>query len=443
MFSADKMNLQQSLSDFTLQLGDLLSEEMTLHQLFDELTLLLVKNFQARGGFYLPYWYEELALVSSQRFAESDALAPDDDEIDQACHQANQLFEAAPDELVLCSESDDAPLICIRLIDEGHPEMWLIFLLQKPLQADALSHVRRLVPWMEDAVVQCRRLSALQHAETRMDEMTRGMAETMAQLVQAEKMSELGKLTAGIAHEINNPIGYIRSNLETLVNYVDTFEKLFGIIHEWAQSKPGCSDMLKELEAEFDLAFLIEDAHDIVNTNLAGIDRIRDIVGDLYAFSRKGEGVMRPLSITDVIDRCIKLTHGRFDSNHAVVVNVETDQPYCMGDASQLEQVMVNLMINAVHAMPAGGTLSFDIRSTETKLVVRVKDTGTGMDKVTLQKIFSPFFTTKPTGVGTGLGLSISMGILQAHHATVSVDSEINKGTEFTISFPLYQPGKG
>ena len=97
------------------------------------------------------------------------------------------------------------------------------------------------------------------------------------------------------------------------------------------------------------------------------------------------------------------------------------------------------MMINAAHAMPAGGVLSLDLSSTENRLILKVKDTGVGMDKVTQQKIFSPFFTTKPTGVGTGLGLSISHGILQAHNATVSVESAINEGTEFTLSFPLYR----
>jgi len=428
----------QSVHILMQELGSVLCLDCSLHTLLDKYIELLVNHFEARCGFYTPFWFEELSLVSSLRVFKEEAWSGDDAELDALCERARKRYAAYPDDTFLY-DGDDDPFICLRLADNGHPEMWLIIALEKPLSDEALNAFVPLVSWFQNGMVQCRRKTTLDSTQTRIDEMTRGMAETMAQLVQAEKMSELGKLTAGIAHEINNPIGYIRSNLETLVQYVETFEELFAEIAQWAKTKPGCSEMLQELEAKYDLSFLLEDAHEIVATNVSGIDRIRDIVSDLYAFSRKGEGKMMPLSLQDVIQRCVKLTKTRFDNHHQIQVDVHTDTPYCVGDASQLEQVMINMMINAAHAMPAGGVLSLDLSSTENRLILKVKDTGVGMDKVTQQKIFSPFFTTKPTGVGTGLGLSISHGILQAHNATVSVESAINEGTEFTLSFPLYR----
>lgn len=419
------------------QIGDTICAAPSLHELLDSYVEHLLNYFQAGCGFYTPFWYEELSLVSSLRVYRDDNWHASEERVDKLCALANQAYEADPSRYFLYS-SNEEPFVCIRLQDQGHPETWLIFGLEAPLDETTLKDVSSIVPWLQNGVTQCRQSVLLNSAQTRIEEMTRGMAETMSQLVQAEKMSELGKLTAGIAHEVNNPIGFIRSNLETLVDYVDTFDSLFKELKSSAKTNEEWGNLITEIVEKFDLDFLIEDAHEIVNSNVSGIDRIRDIVSDLYAFSRKGNGTLLPITLTDVVERCVKLTKTRFDNNHQVVVNCRTDRPFCVGDASQLEQVVMNMMINAAHAMPTGGTLTIDISSTANRLLLKFKDTGLGMDKVTQQKIFLPFFTTKPTGEGTGLGLSISAGILQTHNATVTVESEINQGTEFVISFPLY-----
>ncbi|GEM_PF-5504415 len=419
------------------QIGDTICAAPSLHKLLDSYVEHLLNYFQAGCGFYTPFWYEELSLVSSLRVYRDDNWQASEERVDSLCALANQAYEADPSRYFLYS-SNEEPFVCIRLQDQGHPETWLIFGLEAPLDETTIKDVSSIVPWLQNGVTQCRQGVLLNSAQTRIEEMTRGMAETMSQLVQAEKMSELGKLTAGIAHEVNNPIGFIRSNLETLVDYVDTFDSLFKELKSSAKTNEEWGNLITEIVEKFDLDFLIEDAHEIVNSNVTGIDRIRDIVSDLYAFSRKGNGTLLPITLTNVVERCVKLTKTRFDNNHQVVVNCRTDRPFCVGDASQLEQVVMNMMINAAHAMPTGGTLTIDISSTANRLLLKFKDTGLGMDKVTLQKIFLPFFTTKPTGEGTGLGLSISAGILQTHNATVTVESEINQGTEFVISFPLY-----
>ncbi len=431
------MNDNLQIHRLRQQLGDTICAAPSLHDLLDSYVEHLLNYFQASCGFYTPFWYEELSLVSSLKVYRDDDWSASEARVDHLCTRANQAYDADPQSHFLYANDGD-PFVCIRLRDEGHPETWLIFGLKAPMEESTFHDVKTIVPWLQNGVIQCRQSMLVEAAQTRIDEMTRGMAETMAQLVQAEKMSELGKLTAGIAHEVNNPIGYIRSNLETLVDYVDTFESLFKEITAAGKINQEWADSIAEIKEKFELDFLIEDAHEIVATNFSGIDRIRDIVSDLHAFSRKGTGTLSPISITDVVQRCVKLTKTRFDNHHQVIANCHTDKPYCQGDASQLEQVVMNMMINAAHAMPTGGVLTIDISSTANRLLLKIKDTGLGMDKVTQQKIFLPFFTTKPTGEGTGLGLSISAGILQTHNATVTVDSEINQGTEFVISFPLY-----
>ena len=261
----------QSVHILMQELGSVLCLDCSLHTLLDKYIELLVNHFEARCGFYTPFWFEELSLVSSLRVFKEEAWSGDDAELDALCERARKRYAAYPDDTFLYDGEDD-PFICLRLADNGHPEMWLIIALEKPLSNEALNAFVPLVSWFQNGMVQCRRKTTLDSTQTRIDEMTRGRAETMAQLVQAEKMSELGKLTAGIAHEINNPIGYIRSNLETLVQYVETFEELFAEIAQWAKTKPGCSEMLQELEAKYDLSFLLEDAHEIVATNVSGIN---------------------------------------------------------------------------------------------------------------------------------------------------------------------------
>ena len=202
------------------------------------------------------------------------------------------------------------------------------------------------------------------------------------------------------------------------------------------------SQAYASLKERHDLAFLLEDSRDIVETNLTGVDRISNIVSELYAFSRRGEGKFKPLKVGEVVERCITLTRSQFDTHHQVIYENSAQHGMIRGDSSQLEQVFVNMMINAAHAMPGGGTLTLNVSETPSQVQVRVADTGTGMDKATRAKIFTPFFTTKPTGKGTGLGLAITQGILHAHDAVTDVSSEVNKGTSFTMRFPRVDADK-
>jgi signal transduction histidine kinase len=252
------------------------------------------------------------------------------------------------------------------------------------------------------------------------------------QLIESEKLASLGLLSAGVAHEINNPIGFINSNMETMQGYFDELKQLLlPVLQATPDTYADQTNRLKNSE----LSFLLSDTQDIISSSLSGLERVKDIVSELRQFSRMdSESEHHEVEIASIIKQALKFVYNELKYNH----NVETDiEPGLMiwGNESQLQQVFINLIINAKQAMPEGGTLSISAFKQRERVVVKLKDQGVGIEQKHLKELFTPFFTTKPVGEGTGLGLSISYSILQQHHAKVTVDSVVGKGTEFTLSF--------
>jgi signal transduction histidine kinase len=283
---------------------------------------------------------------------------------------------------------------------------------------------------------------ALQKEKEDQRSLIKNLEETKNQLMQSEKLASIGQLAAGVAHEINNPIGYVYSNLGTLEKYIqDTFSLID--IYEQAESSICDNETLVKLKAAketLDIAFLKEDLRALMSESKDGINRVKKIVQSLKDFSH-----------VDITEEWLYANlHSGIDStlnivNNEIKYKADVIKHYgaipeveCL--ASQLNQVFMNLLVNASHAIEAHGTITISTGQKDEEVWVEVSDTGSGIPPEHMKKIFDPFFTTKPIGKGTGLGLSLSYGIIQKHHGRIEVESTVGKGTTFRVCLPIKQP---
>lgn len=261
------------------------------------------------------------------------------------------------------------------------------------------------------------------------------------QLIQTEKMASLGVLAAGVAHEINNPIGYITSNFNSLkVAFEDirSFIEELKIDIESDSSKEKTSSTWLRLLKKYDLIFLLDDFIDLSNETSEGLERVKQIVADLRAFSREDTAEKVIVDINDTLRSSINILENQ-TKYHASIVTRLTELPKIMGFSGKLGQVFTNLISNANQAVDDHGSIHIFTEKTDTDIRISVQDNGHGISEENMQNLFTPFFTTKPIGEGTGLGLSISHGIVEEHSGTITVSSELNVGTIFTVQIPLTQ----
>ena len=253
------------------------------------------------------------------------------------------------------------------------------------------------------------------------------LKKTQQQLIHNEKMVSLGQLAAGVAHEINNPLSYLSSNLETLQDYIAQYESIID------KSFTGNENNSPDFD---ELNFLKEDSKDLLSACLNGVKRVADIVTNLKQFSKKGSSEFSPTNLIEVIEDSLAIVTNKIKYKYDVNINHESDNLIVEGNFGQLQQVFVNLFINAIDAMPEKGALSIQTSSSDNEAIITVKDNGIGMKDDTKTRIFEPFYTTKDDSKGTGLGLSVSYAIITKHNATITVNSSVGKGTTFTLIFP-------
>lgn len=261
------------------------------------------------------------------------------------------------------------------------------------------------------------------------------------QLVQSEKLASLGQLAAGVAHEINNPIGFISSNLGTLDGYFQQLLAMLGAYHTAGQNLPAeAAAQLQQLREHLELDYLLEDIPTLIRESKEGIGRVGQIVRDLKDFSRvDSHQEWQWANLQQGIESTLNIVAGELKYK-ADVVKEYQDLPDIECLPSQINQVIMNLVINAAQAMgPERGTITLRTGVQGETAIIEVADTGSGIAPETLQKIFDPFFTTKPVGQGTGLGLSLSYGIVKKHGGDISVRSTLGAGTTFRVQLPLRQ----
>jgi two-component system, NtrC family, sensor kinase len=269
------------------------------------------------------------------------------------------------------------------------------------------------------------------------------LEEAQNQLLQSEKMASIGQLAAGVAHEINNPIGFVSSNLGSLRGYIEPVFALLALL----KRLPGDS-LPSELNAELervdnavDLDFVQEDLPQLLDESEEGLSRVKKIVQDLKDFSRVDHAAWQDADLNAGLDSTLNVVMNEVKYKAEVRKNYGALPPvHCI--AAQLNQVFMNLIVNAAHAIPERGTISLATRVEGDWVCVEVADTGTGMTDEVKRRIFEPFFTTKPVGKGTGLGLSLSFSIVQKHGGRIEVDSELGVGTRFRVWIPA-QPLPG
>ncbi|MBI5815104.1 MAG: PAS domain S-box protein [Nitrospinae bacterium] len=247
-------------------------------------------------------------------------------------------------------------------------------------------------------------------------------------LFQSEKMASIGQLAAGIAHEINNPLSFVNSNT---IYMKKNIEKMFDLAQSRSADREG---ELKEL------AKLKEESIEVVNETLEGTKRIVSIVKDLRTFTHVSGEELKVEDIHAILDGTLNIVHNELKYKAEVVKEYDAVNTAIECVPSQVGQVMVNLLVNAAHAIKEKGRITVRTRDEQGCVAVEIADTGSGIPPENMVKIFDPFFTTKPPGEGTGLGLALAYNIVQKHHGTISVESEVGKGTAFTVTLPLTQP---
>ena len=304
---------------------------------------------------------------------------------------------------------------------------------------------------IDQAEVYAQSRAAALAAQTQTNQLEQAMTElkqTEARLIQSEKMSGLGQMVAGIAHEINNPVNFISGNLTHTNTYISD---LLDLIELYQKHYPNPHPEIEQQAEEVDLEFLIDDLPKLLNSMQVGADRIRQIVLSLRNFSRLDEADMKPVDIHEGIDSTLLILHNRLKAspNHAGIELIKEYGKLPLVDCypSQLNQVFMNIISNAIDAVESGEAkppqptirILTEMSDDGKTVIIRIADNGSGMPSDVLKRLFDPFFTTKPVGKGTGLGLSISYQIIEKHHGILRCESELGKGAEFVIEIPLNQ----
>ncbi len=264
----------------------------------------------------------------------------------------------------------------------------------------------------------------------------RELERLQAQLVHTEKMASLGQLSAGIAHELNNPAGFVYGNMDLLQGYISELAKLFDAYDTVALPEDAAL-LVDSLKAQIGYERLMGDLNSIISDCREGAQRICDVVKNLRLFSRLDEAELKRINIHEGIDSTIRLLSSYYSTGHIVLRRDYTDLPPVNCYAGQLNQVWMNLLVNAAQAVSDQGEVTISTRRDGDSVAIAISDTGTGIPEDERSRIFDPFFTTKPIGEGTGLGLSISYGIVERHGGTIAVVSELGTGTTFTVRIPI------
>ncbi len=286
------------------------------------------------------------------------------------------------------------------------------------------------------------RTDALRESNAHLSESNRRLRETQEQLLQVEKMASIGQLASGVAHEINNPIGYVYSNLGTLDKY---FEGLLALLDRYAAAEERIADAatrddIASAKQAMDIDFVKQDLVALLAESREGITRVKKIVQDLRNFSRTaGDEPWQPADLVAGIESTLNIVRNELKYK-AEVVRAFAPLPLVECRPSQLNQVFMNLLVNAAQAIRERGTIRIATGVAGEDAWVEVSDTGDGIRPEHLSRVFDPFFTTKAVGQGTGLGLALSYRIIDEHHGRIEVESEVGVGTRFRVLLPIRQP---
>jgi two-component system, NtrC family, sensor kinase len=293
----------------------------------------------------------------------------------------------------------------------------------------------------ENMIILDKQKNEIEEKNTELNIVLTNLKETQQQLVQSEKMASLGQLTAGVAHEINNPINFVSANIKPLK---DDLEDLMGYIHFYRNSikEKGLEEAFggkEKLPDEQEINIVLKEVEDLLRGIEEGAIRTAEIVKGLRNFSRLDQDVLKKANLNEGIQSTLTLLHSTYKDRIDIVKDLgNIPEVECF--PGQINQVFMNILSNAIQAITDKGQIFISTATMpENKVCITIKDTGGGIPEKIQSKIFDPFFTTKDVGKGTGLGLSISYGIIQKHNGTIEVLSEPEVGSTFIITLPINQ----
>lgn len=267
------------------------------------------------------------------------------------------------------------------------------------------------------------------------DQLNARLEQANRQLLQSEKLAAIGQLAAGVAHEINNPVGYVYSNLQSLGTYLEDLFRLTDAVDAGASLED-----LQAIKKNIDYSFLKGDLKDLLAESREGIERVKTIISAMKDFSHIDDEEFKLADVHRGIETTLNVVNNELKYK-ATVIRQFGDLPEVECISSQINQVVMNLLVNAAHAIEDFGEIIVRTRCDGNRAIIEVEDNGKGIAEENLHRIFEPFFTTKPVGKGTGLGLSLSFNIVQKHNGSITAEhAATGKGTCFRISLPLKQP---
>jgi two-component system, NtrC family, sensor kinase len=275
------------------------------------------------------------------------------------------------------------------------------------------------------------RVIQLKRSEDALLATNRQLNEKSAQLVQSEKMASIGQMAAGVAHEINNPVGFVMSNLGTLRDHAASIKAAIDVCCALDASAHGLSD-----DMVADLEFLRGDLDDLLDESLEGCERVRDIVQNMKGFARIDDSVIRSVDLNECVESTLKIVWNEL-KYRCQMVKEYGELPAIACYVGKINQVILNLLVNAAQAIADKGTITISTAVAGEYVELVVTDTGCGIADDKVSKIFDPFYTTKDPGKGTGLGLYICHSIVEEHGGTIAVASIVGVGTTFTVRLPL------
>jgi len=274
----------------------------------------------------------------------------------------------------------------------------------------------------------------------RLNETLAALKRSQAKVLHQEKMASIGQLAAGVAHEINNPIGFINSNLSTLGKYLSRLSGFLAVQAECIAAGAPAEQVesVRQQQARLKIDYIVKDLEDLVRESLEGAERVRSIVADLKSFSRVDESEYKQADLNECLRSTINIVWNEIKYKATLKKELgEIPRTRCY--PQQMNQVFMNLLVNAAHAIDHQGIITVRTWEEDGYVCISVDDTGHGIPEENLNRIFEPFFTTKEVGKGTGLGLSITYDIVKKHNGEITVRSEPGKGTVFTVRIPVVE----
>lgn len=314
----------------------------------------------------------------------------------------------------------------------GHPSTAWFSGVREQIALQCTDFIAALLEHAELAALESENIS-LRERQLRMEQ----------SLIQSEKMASLGQLAAGVAHELNNPLGYILSNITTFRSYVESYNRIIALYRARDQlpvaEQAALTEQIQQAFAKDDLEFMLGDAAELISDSLEGAMRLRDIISSLRRFSHPDRGQIEELLVRDIIESTVKIIWSEIKNKTTIEYRFAQEPLWVKANPSQLSQVVLNLLMNASQAMnKPSAKIMIETEGTEQMVLIRIRDNGSGMSQALQKRIFEPFYTTKDVGKGTGLGLSLSKAIIDEHHGQLEVDSVLGEGSCFTIHLPRF-----